>query len=276
MNTKRAKIITITSRKGGAGKTAITSILARYLTEIEGKQVLVVDFDGRGGITSLFHHDPITAATPSIVELLLEAAQQRDLTEIFSQAAIQINTNSSLNWEDNGGALYLLPSKPILDDFLTQRNSTLLKTALNNLNLPQECIIFIDSGPDHQNITMSIAASDIVFVPMVLSKQDVHPTVETLRYIHREQKNSGNAVLGALIVNRVGDTQWEESYITNYQKLLDRFRNKSGILSIKEDWFIRLKQSRIIQRGKHLNWSWREDILESARQIAEVIHEFQI
>ena len=37
---KRAKIITITSRKGGVGKTAITSLLARYFTEVEGKKVL--------------------------------------------------------------------------------------------------------------------------------------------------------------------------------------------------------------------------------------------
>lgn len=276
MTTKIVKIITITSRKGGAGKTAITSLLARYLVEIENKKVLIVDFDGRGGITSLFHHDPITATTPSIVELLMEAAQQRDLTEIFSQATIQINTNSNFNWEDNGGTLYLLPSKPILDDFLIRRNTTLLRTALNNLSLTQECIILIDSGPDHQNIKMAVAASDIVFVPMILSKQDVHPTVETLISILREQKSSGNAVLGALIVNRVGNTQWENYYITNYQKLLEKHVNNSSLNYIKKDWFIRIKQSRIIQRGKHLSWSWRDDILDSAKQIAEVIHEFQI
>jgi len=37
---KRAKIITITSRKGSVGKTAITSLLARYFTEVEGKKAL--------------------------------------------------------------------------------------------------------------------------------------------------------------------------------------------------------------------------------------------
>jgi cellulose biosynthesis protein BcsQ len=274
MKTNRAKVVTITSRKGGAGKTAITSLLARYLVEIEKRKVLVVDFDGRGGITSLFHHDPITATTPSIVEYLMEAYQQKDLTEIFSQSTIQINTNRKFNWKDNGGSLYLLPSKPILDNFLTRVNFTLLRTALKNLNLPQEYIILIDSGPDHQNIKMTIAASDIVFVPMILSKQDVHPTVETLGSIHREQISSGNAALGALIVNRVGVTQWEESYITNYQKLLNKFQNESQINTLKKDWFIRLKQSRIIQRGKHLSWSWRDDILESVNQIAEVIHDY--
>lgn len=274
METNRAKIVTITSRKGGAGKTAITSLLARFLVEIENRKVLVIDFDGRGGITSLFHHDPITATTPSIVELLVEATQQKDLTEIISASTIKINTNSNFNWEENSGALYLLPSKPTLDDFLSQGNLNLLRTAINNLNLPQEYIILIDSGPDHQNIKMVIAASDIVFVPMILSKQDVHPTIETLGSIFREQESSGKAVLGALIVNRVGDTQWEESYITNYRKLLNKYRNDSHLNTLKEDWFIRLKQSRIIQRGKHLSWSWRDDILESVNQIAEVIHKY--
>lgn len=276
MNTKRAKIVTITSRKGGAGKTAITSILARYLTEIEGKQVMVVDFDGRGGITSLLHHDPVTVNTPSIVEVLMEANQGRDLTDIFSQAAIQINTKNNLNWEDNGGSLYLLPSKPVLDEILPGRKQGLLRMALHNLNLPEECIILIDSGPDDKNNIMSIAAADLVLLPMILSRQDVHPTVETIKSIFSEQKRSGNAVLGALIINQAGKTHWEESYITNYQKFLDRFRNKSGLLSIKEDWFICLKQSRIIQRGKHLNWSWRDDIFESARQMAVVIQGYEI
>ncbi len=81
MKTNRAKVVTITSRKGGAGKTAITSLLARYLVEIENRKVLVVDFDGRGGITSLFNHKPVTATTPSIVELLLASSRIKSTTK---------------------------------------------------------------------------------------------------------------------------------------------------------------------------------------------------
>lgn len=276
MNTKRAKIISITSLKGGAGKTAITSILARYFTEIEGKQVLVVDFDGRGGITSLFNHEPVTATTPSIVELLLQANQQLSLDDLFSQTVIPIENNDTLSWNKNGGRLYLIPSKPFLDDILIGRKPILLKTVLHNLRFSQECIILIDSGPDKKNIEMSIVAADIVFVPMILGKQDVHPTIETIRSIFDEQENNGKPILGGLIINRAGKTQWEDFYISTYQNLIDLLKNNSGLLTMNEDFFIELKQSRIIQRGKHLSWSWRNDTLKTARQIAAVIQKFEI
>ncbi len=273
MNPNRAKVVTITSRKGGAGKTAITSLLARYLVEIEKKKVLVVDFDGRGGITSLFNHKPVTATTPSIVELLLESNQQLNMADLISQAVIPIENNDTLKWRKNRGRLYLIPSKPSLDAVLIGKDSILLKSVLRNLRLSNEWIILIDSGPDSKNIEMSLVAAGLVFVPIILGKQDVHPTIETIHSIINEQRNIGKPIFGGLIINRSGQTQWEDSYISSYQELIDLLKNDSGLLTMTSDLFIELKQSRIIQRGKHLSWSWRKDILKSAKQIAAVIQQ---
>ena len=206
MKTNRAKVVTITSRKGGAGKTAITSLLARYLVEIERKKVLVVDFDGRGGITSLFNHKPVTATTPSIAELLLQANQQLNMADLISQAVIPIENNDTLKWRKNGGRLYLIPSKPSLDAVLIGKDSILLKSVLRNLRLSNEWIILIDSGPDSKNIKMSLVAAGLVFVPIILGKQDVHPTIETIHSIIDEQRNIGKPIFGGLIINRSGQT----------------------------------------------------------------------
>ena len=86
--TKLAKIITVTSRKGGVGKTAITSLLARYFTEVEGKKVLVVDFDARGGITSLLYKKPVKTSDTHIAELLLAADQQDNIKDAYDQAVV--------------------------------------------------------------------------------------------------------------------------------------------------------------------------------------------
>jgi len=275
MNTKIAKVVTITSRKGGAGKTAITSLLARYLAEIENKKVLVVDFDGRGGITSLLHKEPVTRQTPSIVEIILETNQHQVPKESFSQALIHTKLETRKNWRKNRGSIYLIPSRPDLDHVLPGNSKYILGAALCGLELPEDYIILIDSGPDSINVQMSIAAADVVFVPMKLSKQDVHPTIETFKTIFQEQKDKGKVIWGGFIINQDIKTQREEYYLENYRGLFKRFEKESGLSSITDDLFILLRESRIIRSGNHLVWPMREDFLESSRQIASTIHKAQ-
>jgi len=272
MKTHRAKIVTILSRKGGAGKTAITSIIARYFVEVERKNVLIVDFDGRGGITSLFHHEPVTSATPSIVELLHQVNQQASIDDLISETVIPIENRITSKWKKKRGRLFLLPSKPMLDAVLIGINPGLLRTILYDLRLTQEYIVLIDSGPDSKNIEMGIKAADLVFVPMILGKQDVHPTVETIRSIIKQQEINHKPIFGGLIINRAGQTQWEDSYISLYQDLINLIKKDSGLITTDKDIFLDLKQSRIIQRGKHLSWSWRNDHLITAKEIAEIVH----
>ena len=272
MRENRAKIITILSRKGGAGKTAITSLMARYFAEIEAKDVLIIDFDGRGGLTSLFHHEPVTNTSSSIVELILQANQRLNINDLFFQSVLQIENSITSKWKKNRGRLFLLPSKPLLDDALIGINPRLLKTVLRHLRLTNECIILIDSGPDSKNIEMGIIAADVVFVPMIIGKQDVHPTVETIRSIINEQEINHTPIFGGLIINRANQTQWEDSYVSSYQDLFTMLKKDSGLLTTNQDIFFELKTSRIIQRGKHLSWAWRNDYLKTAKEIATVIH----
>jgi len=149
----RAKIVTITSRKGGVGKTAITSLLARYFVEVEGKNVLVVDFDARGGITSLLCDRAITQKDLSIGELLLSAYEQGNIPDAFAQSVIDTGLEKNKHWEDNGGKLYLLPAKKTLDAILASKHSSLLRMLLLGLDLSEEYkdkmnIYRIDTGSE--------------------------------------------------------------------------------------------------------------------------------
>ena len=254
---KRAKIITISSRKGGVGKTAITSLLARYMTEVEGKKVLVVDFDGRGGITSLLNKktNGIGKDDMSIAEMLLVAEQQGNVRDAYDQAVIETGLENSKNWDDNGGSLYLIPSKPALDSIIPESDPALLRTLLHDLEIPADYVVLIDTGSDNHCVVMGIAAADIVFLPMLLSRQDVHPTIETLRTVFNTQKKSGGAVLGGMVVNQAGGTMWEQDYIDKYIKLFDSFQHDSKLMSATDSLFIELSQSRIIKKGTFLDWS---------------------
>ncbi len=269
---KRARVVTITSRKGGVGKTVCTSLLARYFTEQEGREVLVVDLDGRGGITSVLHDQPIRKQDPSIAELLAVAGDQGDTQELFRQAVIQTGLEHSKHWQDQGGALYLLPAKPSLDSILAAHPPTLLKTLLDSLPLPEDSLVLIDTGSDGSSVLMGVAAADVVFLPLKYSRQDVHPTVETLRTIILEQKDNGTAALGGLIVNQAKDTHWEQTYQEKYTQLFQKFKSRTNLLSASEEIFIPLDQSRIIQRGLHMDWSFRDSFLDTAMRMAEAVH----
>lgn len=273
---KRAKIVTVTSRKGGVGKTAITSLLARFFTEVEGKKVLVVDFDARGGISSLLYNKPINNDAMSIAEMLLVADRQGNIQDAYDQTVVETGLEKSKNWEDNGGSLYLLPSKPALDNVLSEKDPSLLKTLLHDLNLTDEYVILVDTGSDSNCVVMGTGAADVVFLPLHLSRQDVHPTVETLRTIFMKQKENGNAVLGGLVVNQTGETKWEQNYIDKYIQLLDRFQSKSKLMSATDSLFIKLSQSRIIRKGVFLDWPFREDFLKTAQAMAAAVNAVEI
>ncbi|MFO7942911.1 MAG: AAA family ATPase [Anaerolineales bacterium] len=142
----RPIIVAVTSRKGGVGKTVSTSLLARYFTEVEGKSVVIVDLDARGGITSLLHDQPISKNEKSVVEILTAVHQQESVRDLFTKALIETGLEKSKHWDDNGGSLYLLPSKPSLDSVLSEKPATLLRTALHSLELPEGHVIRIDTG----------------------------------------------------------------------------------------------------------------------------------
>jgi cellulose biosynthesis protein BcsQ len=272
MNNK-AKAVTITSRKGGVGKTAITSMLARYYSEVEKKQVLLIDFDARGGLTSLFYNRPITRSTSSIVELLSDVNQYVDPHRTFEIALIDTKIEKSRGWADDAGSIYLIPSKPALDDILYGKKRNLLKILLHQIEFPDDHVILIDSGPDNMNVHMAIGAADIVFVPMKFSPQDVHPTVETFQTILMAQKYSGQPVMGGIIINQNIRTQWEERYMENYQKIFKTFRENTNMDCTKANQFFHLKESRIILRGKHLEWSIRDEVFNPTREMAKVIND---
>lgn len=273
---KKAKIITITSRKGGVGKTAVTSLLARYFTEVEGRKVLVVDLDARGGISSLLYRKPVKTEDLSIVELLQVADLQGNIQDAYDQAVIATGMEKSKNWEDNGGSLYLLPAKPALDTVIPDMDPDMLKQLLHELDLSDEYVILIDTGPESSCVMMGVAAADVVFIPLLLSRQDVHPTMETLRTIFHKQLSSGTAVLGGMVVNQSQGTQWEKNYIDKYIEIFDKFQHKSKLMGATDSLFIELSQSRIVRKGTFLDWTFREDFLKTAQAMASAVHAVQV
>lgn len=267
-----AKIVTFTSRKGGVGKTVCTTLLARYYAEAEGRQVIVVDFDASCGITSIFYDRPFGEGDISIVELLQLNENNQDVRDALAEALIETGMEESSHWESNGGKIYLLPSKETLDQVIVQANPYALQEVLKSLDLPDNFIFLVDTGPEQKNVLMGVCAADIVFLPMMFSRQDVYPAVDTLRIVIEEQLKNGKAVLGGLIINDFGDTQWEKEYADNFLNVFLNLRDSIGLVTSTDNIYVNLKRSKVIKRGKHLDWSFKDEFKNAAQMMAAAVH----
>jgi len=272
----RAKVVAITSLKGGSGKTSLTSLLARYYAETENKQVLVVDFDSGAGMTSLLHNQVTKDGTPSILEVLQDVKHYADPRETFMRAVIPTELEKSKGWKKNTGAIFLLPCKPALDNFLKGTTRNLLHAAISLLGLSDDYIILIDSGPDKVNVYLAVGCADVVFIPTRLRRQYVQPSIYTLQPIMNFQKELNRPSFGGWVYIQNFETQWEEEFLENFLKLCETYFQKLNVKCIDENLFIQLKPSRFIQRGNHMTWSMRDDIFLPIQQMAKVIEQTEI
>ena len=264
----RAKVVAIASLKGGSGKTSLTSLLARYYAEVEGKQVLVVDYDSGAGLTSLLHDQRIKDETPSIVEVLKEVLHYANPSETFQKAIIPTGHQSQ---EKDQGSIFLLPSKPALDNLLAGTNRNLLKAAIGQLNLPDDYIILIDSGPNAVNVRSAIHSADVVFIPFQFSRQDAFPAIDTLIHVLQCQWEKNLPYFGGLVYIQAINTQWEKHYLANVKEAYQEIRYSNRIMCPTQDPFIQMKPSRIIHRGVHMSWSIRDELFDPIREMVALI-----
>lgn len=264
----RAKIVAIASLKGGSGKTSLTSLLARYYAEVEGKQVLAVDFDSGAGLTSLLYDQYLGQETLSIVEVLQDVMHYVNPNESFQGSLIQTGGPSR---QKSQGSIYLLPSKPALYHLLARSNRNLLDALIGLLDLPADHIILIDSGPNTVNVRHAIDAADVAFIPFQFSRQDAFPAIDTLSYVIQSQQEKDRPYFGGWVYIQDLKTQWEQRYLTNVKEVFRDIRKSTGVICPNQDPFIQMRPSRIIHRGKHLEWSIRDELFDPIRIMTAVV-----
>ena len=71
--------------------------------------------------------------------------------------------------------------------------------------------------------------------------------------------------------SQAGDTKWEEGYREKYIKLFDQFQKDTALLSASAKLFYNLVQSRTIQRGTFMDWSFRENYFLVAKDMPELL-----
>lgn len=172
MNTKKPKIITIASIKGGVGKSML-SIIFSYILSRANNKVLIVDLDPQNSLTSYFLQYIRNIEINNIYYLL-----KRDQTVVFDEYMNIINNN-----------MYIIPSHPILCKFekgdITYKELMLEYIFDKNLHYYNFDYVIIDTPPSLSSLLFNaLNITHKVIIPV----QTERWSVESLPILMNEIK----------------------------------------------------------------------------------------
>ncbi len=225
-------VVTVTSMKGGVGKTTIAAMLARYLADREDLEIVVIDMDPQGGASSILLGGQIDP--PTLVDVLRLEVEGIPSGELMSEAARRSRHDERI---------FVVPGDADLAD-LANANPPLrsLNYSLESATLPDNTIVIIDTGTHPSLVAIGIVAADIVLIPVMLSQQTARPTINTLKVaLHNHQRK------GALIPIGIGNANWEARELERWQRKL---RASEALIAMGFEVLPGLPYSRIILRGR--------------------------
>ena len=175
-------IIAITNKKGGVGKTTVTTNLSYALSMI-GKKVLVLDFDYQGSTSSIFYNE--TSPDDRKADYLFKSKN------IDARPAIHpayINTERVEN-------LHIIPASKELKETDQQIASKLNRQKLLNGPLKKASVDFdfvlIDCPPDLGPLTENaIFSADLILIPVDYSKFSLDGVADLFEVLQEVKENN--------------------------------------------------------------------------------------
>jgi len=225
-------VVTVTSMKGGVGKTTIAAMLARYLTLRDQQKIIVVDMDPQGGASSILLGGQIES--PTLVDILQLEAEGIPSGELINQAVRKSRHDEHI---------FVVPGRVDLVSFADAAPPLAsLKYALESAPFPEDTVLIIDTGTHPTLVTMGIIAADIVIIPVMLSQQTAKPTINTLKVAlqHHRQR-------GALLPMGIGNSNWEDRELGRWRRKL---QTSQALTTMGFEVLPGIPYSRSILRGR--------------------------
>jgi len=232
-------VITIASMKGGVGKTTIAAMMARYISDKRGSTVVVIDLDPQRGATIILlgARKGASISPPTIYDILQSELANMPSTEIFAQA---------MRKSPYSDKIFVVPANGDLARILEEDTPPdLLRYALDESPLSKDVTVIVDTGSGHKLCEMSVAASDVVFIPLTLSQQSGIPTMNTMRVA----LDHGTKI-GGIIPLMIGEANWEKDQLEGWRRMLIE---SEALREMNVDVLQGMPYSRLVIRGR---WRW--------------------
>ena len=208
---RRARVLAVTSGKGGVGKTFLSANLAAALAA-RGERVLVLDADL--GLANL--------------DVVLNLYPKTTLHEVFSDKA----TLEDAIVDAPGGFSVLLAGSGLVEySRLTPELRTRLQDVIETLS-PRFDRILIDTGAGISDVVLfSVSLADevlLVVTPEPTSMTDAYATVKVLSTQQRRE-------VIRLVVNQTGRLGEARAIRGQLQRVVDHYVNSAAVQSLKLD-----------------------------------------
>lgn len=202
-------IVSLASMKGGVGKSTITAMVAKYIVENSSVPVTVVDMDPQCGISIILLGPQMVSQYKgfSIYDALESENSNNPSREILLQAIVTSPYHDLIRVIPSTASLGKLAGPAV--------SRSLLRRSLSEFNSDTRSVTLVDTGPDITLCEMSIAASDLVFIPITLSAQSGLPTLNTIQAAFKFKRT-----IGGLIPTMTGKANWVQERIEEYRQSL--------------------------------------------------------
>lgn len=220
------KVINFYNVKGGVGKSSLAYLTGLFLAS-KGSRILFVDLDPQA---SLSHR-------------LLTEKPKRTLFNYLAESESIIECITEIN-----PRISLISSELKLNKVLSGIPENAIKKILKSFSFDY---VILDNPPSWNSLVISgIASSDKVFIPTLLSQNDM----DSAKFTLSEIKDLKEEIETCIILNRVSKKESKEEidYLKSYQfdSMLVRFHNLTGL-------------KRVIDRGESLE-SKRNQVLRDS------------
>jgi len=233
--------VTVTNLKGGVGKTTTAGLMALYISEHQVGPVVLIDLDPQCGSTSLFLGKD--TQTPTINNVLVAAMEWEDTSGVMRDAVVNVPGKPKL---------FVIPSDKRLTDMISDTPADLLLGVIQSARFSDETTDIINTGTAQGMVVMGICAAGMVLILMMMSKQTVKPTMNTLTMTARFHK----PILGLLPMES-GEAQWENKILNFWQTTLDE---SAGLKSLGGVILPRVPYSKSLIRGAWAKMPFPESI----------------
>jgi hypothetical protein len=121
----------------------------------------------------------------------------------------------------------------------------LLRYALEERPLSREVTVIVDTGSGHKLCEMSVAAADVVFIPLTLGQQSGIPTMNTMRVALEH-----GTKIGGIIPLMIGEANWEQDRLEGWRRMLVE---SEALREMNVNVLQGMPYSRYVIRGR---WRW--------------------
>lgn len=248
----KPKVITISTNKGGAGKTTTAVHLAAGLARA-GRQVLLADLDKQGHCANFLGRDP----SPRLYDLLVK---ERPLDELIVEVRPKLHLLAS-----NSETI-------VAQDFARLRNeqADLLERSIVDRAAGYDYILF-DTPPQGLFQECAIYSADMIVVPVPVDYPGMDGAAQFVQVVNYLQSRERMGQPPLFIVPMFVDARTSESRF-NLETLRERFGDR--VLSPVP---VRTRMREAIAEGKTIfEYAPREDIAELYAEICARIESEQL